>query len=416
MSKSFNSKTFLQLLECKNIQAQKELEKLTEEEINFLLSAHDGDFNNKRIILSNEDTKKYYDLVYKIKRNFSKSTTILTFDNVRDFYQKIDYKELTKEKEYHLIKKAKLSFYDKVDDETKELYIKYYMEEFPNIKEKYENAKEEEKQIILDEAIENSCYWRDVFIENNQCLILSIARRIHYISNTKIPLIDLISEGNIGALIALQKFDIERNNRFSTCAVNWIRQSISRAIDDKEYLIRIPVHAREKMRALTKAEDKLIDKFRRTPTVKELAAHTEFTEKQVYTIKNIIEPIINPASLNEPFSEEGIELGDVIPDFNADFTSSIDNNIFNKEMLELINDSNLNTIEKNIIYLKAGLIDGEPKTLEEISKLYGITKKCARQIESAALKKAKKTLMTSKKVTALNYKETNVKPQTKKLL
>ena len=90
MSKHFKGKTLLELLRCNNSGIQKELENLTIEETNFLLSAHNGNFNHKRIILSNEDTKKYYDLVYKIKRNLKKSTTTkITSDNIQDFYQNI---------------------------------------------------------------------------------------------------------------------------------------------------------------------------------------------------------------------------------------------------------------------------------------------------------------------------------------
>ena len=165
-----------------------------------------------------------------------KNQISLSNDIITDTINRLDYKPLTKNQETIWLKKLKLAFYYNVDKETQKKYIKYYCEVKPKFKEKYENAKEKEKQHLLQEAIKDANEEKKKFIENNERLII----RAVYKNNDEIPKEELMQEANIGLIRALEKFDIETNYKFSTYAIWWIKQSINRYVANNGKAIRIP--------------------------------------------------------------------------------------------------------------------------------------------------------------------------------
>jgi len=390
MSKTLKT-LYSSLLLNKNDDINKILDVLTDEEKNFLLQAHSGDFNNKRIVLSNENTKKYYDLIYKLKYakkiNNRNDQAILTNSILEDFFKTLTYKELTKAKENHLIKKAKLSFYDEVDDETKELYIKYYLEEFPNIKEKYEKASKEEKKVILEEAIEDSYNFRNIFIENNQRLIWFYAKT----KETKnLTPMELIQEGNIGLLNALKKFDFNKDNRFFAYGLEWVRATVDKAIYDKDLLIRFPVHICEDIKKINYTYSKLKKELEREPTIEEISKKTNISVSKIETLRKDATSKKDIESLDK-YVIDDITIGDLVVSKEMPFTEIVHNKIFVKEFKDFL-DKNLGTESKEILLRHYGFNDGKKESLHDISKDFNISRQTVYNREVKALKHLREKL------------------------
>ena len=257
--------------------------------------------------------------------------------------------------------------------------VKMYLKEIG----KYELLKPEDEPILAKRILEGDEEAKNTLINANLRLVVNIAK--HYVGRGMLFL-DLIQEGNLGLMKAVDKFDYEKGFKFSTYATWWIRQAITRAIADQARTIRIPVHMVETINKMTRVQRQLIQDLGREPTAEEIseAMGGELTAKRIREIQRIA---MEPVSLETPIGEEDdSHLGDFIED--KDSESPVEyttRQLLKEELYGILKD--LSDREERVIRLRYGLDDNRPRTLEEVGREYNVTRERIRQIEAKALKK-----------------------------
>ena len=255
--------------------------------------------------------------------------------------------------------------------------VRMYLKEIGQIK----LLTTEEELELADRIANGDEQAKAILAEANLRLVVSIAKR--YVGRGMLFL-DLIQEGNIGLMKAVEKFDVTKGYKFSTYATWWIRQAITRAIADQARTIRVPVHMVETINKLARVERQLTLELNREPTEEELSKKMGTSVEKIRDIYKISQ---EPVSLEIPIGEEDdSHLGDFIPDeTNMTAEDLAINELLKDEISEVL--LTLTEREEKVIRLRFGLEDGRPRTLEEVGQLFGVTRERIRQIEAKALRK-----------------------------
>ena len=258
--------------------------------------------------------------------------------------------------------------------------VKMYLKEIGRVP----LLKPEDEPAIAKRIEEGDEEAKNLLISANLRLVVSIAKK--YVGRG-MQFLDLIQEGNMGLVKAVEKFDYKKGFKFSTYATWWIRQAITRAIADQARTIRIPVHMVETINKLSRVQRQLLQELGREPTAEEISERMDgLTPEKVREIQKVA---LEPVSLETPVGDEDdSHLGDFLEDKGAVSPDSYANNQLLKEELDIVL-SDLTEREEKVLRLRFGLVDGQTRTLEEVGKEFNVTRERIRQIEAKAIRKLK---------------------------
>lgn len=267
---------------------------------------------------------------------------------------------------------------DNLDDEiSTDDPVKLYLHEIGKIK----LLSEQEERELAKRKSEGDEEAKKRLIEANLRLVVSIAKRY---ANRGMSFLDLVQEGNLGLMKGVEKFDYNMGYKLSTYATWWIRQSVTRALADQSRTIRVPVHMVETINKLTKTTRRLTAELGHDPTIKELAEEMKMSEEKITSIMQIAR---EPASLETPIGEEDdSNLGDFVADKDGVTPESYVESVMLREQINQVL-GDLKDRERQVIILRFGLDDNDPKTLEEVGQVFNVTRERIRQIEAKAIRK-----------------------------
>lgn len=324
--------------------------------------------------------------------NHGKKEGKLTYKEIMDALEDVELDSNDIEEVYDIFNDMDIDVIEEGEDESEETNdldlsipqgvgiddpVRMYLKEIGKV----DLLTAEEEVSIAKRIEEGDELARQELIEANLRLVVSIAKK--YVGRGLLFL-DLIQEGNMGLMKAVEKFDYTKGYKFSTYATWWIRQAITRAIADQARTIRIPVHMVETINKLIRVSRQLLQELGREPTPEEIGEEMDLSSDKVREIMKISQ---EPVSLETPIGEEeDSNLGDFIEDEDAPAPASAASYSLLKEQIDQVLDS-LTDREKRVLELRYGIEDGRPRTLEEVGKEFGVTRERIRQIESKALRK-----------------------------
>lgn len=250
---------------------------------------------------------------------------------------------------------------------------------------KFKNLTLEEEQELAKKAKEGSKTAKQELIKANLKLVITIAKKM--IHTSKLPMVDLIQEGNMGLIVAVDKFNWKFGYRFATYASWWIKQAMFKAISEQAHSVKIPVYIQETLSRYSKIKSEMENNGERNINIEEVAKKMNIDSGKINNYLNAYKKTLSLEGDFEMQNGSEVKLIDIIEDKNSTITNGIEQEALAKDITELLN--NLKEREQKVITLRFGLEGHEKQTLEEIGKLYGVTKECIRQTEARALNKLK---------------------------
>ena len=365
--------------EDKPVAEKPESEKTTEEKLNELVEKgkQAGKLSSKDLMvledmnLSSEETEKFYDQLESLNIDVLSDDALPPVDEdaLPELEELEEIEEVTEEE---MNETEAMADTFSTDDP-----VRMYLKEIGKVP----LLTPEEEQELAKRMAEGDAEAKHRMEEANLRLVVSIAKR--YVGRGMLFL-DLIQEGNLGLIKAVEKFDYTKGYKFSTYATWWIRQAITRAIADQARTIRIPVHMVETINKVIRVSRQLLQELGHDPSAEEIAAEMNMPVDKVRDILKIAQ---EPVSLETPIGEEeDSHLGDFIPDEDASEPSEAASFSLLKEQLMEVLDT-LTPREKKVLELRFGIVDGRTRTLEEVGKEFNVTRERIRQIEAKALRK-----------------------------